>query len=135
MNLKAVTALPLLNLAVRQPARYTAEPRVMYRAPAAEFLNIIKREAFSQFATCEHWAIVTGRCLISLISDGNKTTTFVNMHFYNFSQHETSIVQNFINTQNDIARQDPINHHVIVVGDMNFRYSDKPLLNAETSKF
>ena len=45
------------------------------------------------------------------------------------------MVQNFTNKQNDIAKQDPINHHLIVVGDMNFRYADKPLLNVETSKF
>ena len=43
--------------------------------------NNIKREAFSHVATCKHWAIIPGRCLVSLISDGNKSTTFTNMHF------------------------------------------------------
>ena len=43
--------------------------------------SAIKRETFSSLATCEHWAIVPGRCLVSEVSDGNKTTVFINMHF------------------------------------------------------
>ena len=59
--------------------------------------SCIKRETFSALATCKHWAIVPGRCLISEVSDGNQSTIFINMHFYNFTQNDTNKIHDFIN--------------------------------------
>ena len=43
--------------------------------------NLIRRSAFGHSAQCTHLALVPGRCLVSKILDGSKTTTFVNIHF------------------------------------------------------
>ena len=65
---------------------------------------------------------------MSTITFGNSTFVFINIHFYDFTNEQTSHVANTISHHAHLATLDPLGYFVVVAGDLNFRFADKPIL-------
>lgn len=94
-------------------------------------LSTIRRSSFGPAAVCVHVAVIPGRCLQTTITDKDKTTIFINLHLHNLTSEQIKIITQLLDNHFERAERQPLRYFVVVVGDFNFRYEDKSVLQVK----
>ena len=97
-------------------------------------VNIIDLSIFPKNAIVDHTALVPGRCLETSIVHANSSSIFVNSHFFNWSPNDVDFVSKRLKQHLEKARENPSEYHVTLLGDWNWRYGDKPVLDTKTGQ-
>jgi len=66
--------------------------------------------------------------------DNDIRTHLFNIHFHGWSMHEAHTVAERLKLLHLESAANPLLSRIIVAGDMNLRFSDKPVLDVSTSK-
>ena len=91
-------------------------------------LNLLRKTAFSKNAKCLHKVLVPGRALESKIEDNGNIFILVNIHLYGLSLPKAQGIADCLRSHALQASLEPTKYFVSVLGDFNFRYDDKPIL-------
>ena len=91
-------------------------------------LNLLRRKAFSKSAKCQHKVVVPGRALESRVEDNGNVFILFNVHLYGLSLPQAHSIADCLRNHARLASPDPTGYVVSVLGDFNFRYDDKPIL-------
>ena len=123
---------PKENRQQREPELSTFEKtrdvKARSRPRGGGCLSTIRRSSFGASAVCEHVAVIPGRCLQTKITDNDKTTIFINLHLHNLTPEQIEIIKQLLDNHFERAERQPLRYVVVVVGDFNFRYEDKSVL-------
>ena len=71
-------------------------------------------------------ALVEGRALLSTLVDKRCTFLVYNIHFYQLTKADLQKVNESLSRSFDLARAQPLKYCVLVGGDFNFDFPDKP---------
>ena len=97
-------------------------------------MNVIDRKHFGVAAQCKHHALVPGRCLVTIITDGERSTIIVNVRFHDdIGLQQTSPITDFIHKHSVLSETSPLQHVLVVLGDFNIRFA-KPIISIESQQ-
>ena len=96
-------------------------------------MTFVRRASFSKSATCRFSMLVPGRCLKTHITDNNKHYFHINIHFFGLTPLQIKHISCRIEHLQEQAKHDPLRVAVIVAGDLNLRFADKPIVHARSA--
>ena len=97
-------------------------------------MSFIRKRAFSSAANCYHVSLVPGRCIETIVNDVDVATHFINVHFHGWSLHDANKVADRLRVLLQEAAASPLSVRVILLGDLNIRFAEKPVLDLASQK-
>ena len=97
-------------------------------------ITFIDPRIFPSTSSFKHVVLVPGRCIETTITHADCTSVYINTHLFDWSPIQIDFVSKQIKDHLNKARDNPTSYHVTLLGDWNWRCSDKPVLDTVTGQ-
>ena len=95
-------------------------------------LSMHCKQLLKRVSDVQHVPIVPGRALLSIMRGPFGTKHVYNIHNFDLTKEELSCLNETISRDLARARRSPTTFHVLLAGDFNFEFPDKPALQLPT---